>query len=93
MDIGYPLILISGIAIGWGFTRFYWERRELRTEKASQDQGQRAFERSAQIAEAWRCEVTGPYDAPQNIRERVERQNKVACEIAAAIRAEIGGGR
>lgn len=50
------------------------------------DLRRQAFERAAQIADCWRCEIT--YDAPQNVRERIERQNKVACEIAAAIRAE-----
>lgn len=45
-----------------------------------------AYEECAQIAECWRCETLA--DTPQVIRERTERQDKTAREIAAAIRAK-----
>ncbi|WP_232629109.1 hypothetical protein [Methylobacterium sp. Leaf118] len=45
-----------------------------------------AYEDCARIAECWRCEALS--STPQVIRERTERQNKVAVEIAAAIRAK-----
>lgn len=45
-----------------------------------------AYEDCAQTAECWRCETLP--DMPQVIRERTERQDKTAREIAAAIRAK-----
>lgn len=45
-----------------------------------------ALEDAAKTAECWRCETHD--DSPQHIRERTDRQDKVAREIASAIRAK-----